>query len=127
MKLKELYQKYQNRTVEDGGCYMSKEAMQYASDIESTLKTIAKENGFCLHSFTIGHYFVSGFFEKEGKFVYFSRDIERYQKEISLKSAFSILIRSARSDDDYSGGRNNYCNFDVLAASVIDLCENPCY
>lgn len=127
MKLKGLYRKYQNHSVEDGGCDMSDEAIQFACDIKSTLKTIASENGFRLHSFSIGHYYVSGFFEKDGKFVYFSRDIERYQQKISFEKKYSILVRSARSDNDYRGGRNEYCNFDTLANNVIDLCKNPRY
>ena len=121
MKLEVLKQRYHGVILEDDGAYMSKEANAFARHIKAYLTGVAYENGFKLAKFDVGHYYVSGFFEKDGKYVYFSRDIERYNYPVDIQRDNNILIRTAESLTDYRGGSNNYTNFKSIANMALRL------
>lgn len=114
MKFEELEKKYQNNCVEDDGGYMSEEATTFAKDIKSYFSGIAKELGAKIVKCNIGHYCISGFIEKNGKYMYFSYSIPRGEAAIDLYEGNfleGILYRTAESTSDFKGGRNNFCNF----------------
>ncbi|MBQ2184718.1 MAG: hypothetical protein II399_08765 [Lachnospiraceae bacterium] len=58
----------------------------------------------------------SGFIEKDGKYVFYSFQDYRYWdwKE-------QILIRTAKSEKDYTGGANHYTNIDRMVDDVNAL------
>lgn len=111
MKINDLKRKYNGKAVEDLYCYMSEEAKSFARHLKATIKTIAQEQNFELVSYGVGHYYIYGFLKKEDKFIYFSRDIERYEQPIDLEKSgvFGFLVRTAKHEKDYTGGCNNYC------------------
>lgn len=114
MTFVELEKKYQNNAVEDDGSYMSDEAKSFAKDIKRYFADVATESGAELVKFNIGHYYVSGFIEKNGKYMYFSYSIPRGESAINLYAGDfleGILVRSAESTSDFTGGRNQFCNF----------------
>lgn len=120
MKLEVLKNKYHGLPLEDNGAYMSKEANAFARHIKAFLTGVAFENSMKLVQFNVGHYYVSGFFEKGGKYVYFLREIERFGNFVNLEKS-NVLIRWAESDSDYTGGTNNYTNLSAIGRDVLRL------
>jgi hypothetical protein len=58
-----------------------------------------------LLNYSRGHYILSGFIRKHDKFVYFSiSDVRHFPS----KWVDDILIRTAQSEEDYTGGANCY-------------------
>ena len=73
-----------------------------------------------LVSFHRGHYEVSGFVERQGKFVYFSvSDVRFFPGEWYN----NILVRTAQSDKDYTGGRNCYTSLENFTDSIDKLLQ----
>jgi hypothetical protein len=65
-----------------------------------------------------GHYYTSGFIEKDGKFVYFSiSDVRGFPNEWYK----NILIRTAEHEKDYTGGSNGYITLERFADKVGDM------
>lgn len=126
MKTKTFVKKYQGRGVEDWTSYMSDSAEQFAKDFKSTVKDIFKDDGIDIVNWSVGHYFMSGFFKKNDKHVYFSRNIERgYPINLESRDAmFGILVRTAKSDKDYTGGRNNFTSIKGLRQTVLTLFDD---
>ena len=126
MKTKTFVKKYQGRGVEDWISYMSDDAKQFAKDFKSTVKDIFKDDGIDIVNWSVGHYFMSGFLKKDDKYVYFSRNIERRGYPIHLEGhdvLFGILVRTAKSDKDYTGGHNNFTSMTDLRQTVLRLFE----
>ncbi len=121
MKLEVLKNKYHNNVVEDAGAYMSQKAKNFARHIKAYLTGVAYENDMELVQFNVGHYYISGFFKKRNKYVYFSREIERYNKPINLENKYDILIRTAESDKDYRGGFNYYTGIATIGRDSLRL------
>ena len=114
--LNELYRyvDYQFSTgVETGAGYKSFERKYI-----NYLKSIAKEYGWNVVNVGKNHYEFSLFFENNGKFVYVSISDVRY-----FKNEFwnRILYRTAKSEKDYTGGRNCYTNIGNLKYAIYGL------
>ena len=69
-------------------------------------------------NFSRGHYYISGFIERDGRFVYFSMSDVRH-----FPGGWhdNILIRTAKSDKDYTGGSNCYTTLDNFQRNVETL------
>lgn len=62
--------------------------------------------GATLKVFSVGHFYVSGFFELNGQLFYFSiSDVRMYTDSGHWGS---VLIRTAKDVKDFSGGTNTY-------------------
>lgn len=123
-----LFKRWQGKTIEDLCGVMSDSAKQFAKNIMLFLKRTLKSNDIELVKTSIGHYDFSGFLKnnKTNKYVYFSRDIERYNQPINLldKSCFGgFLVREAKNETDYRGGNNNFCNFFQIENKIIELSQ----
>jgi len=76
--------------------------------------------GSKLVEFNKGHYYVSGFVQKSDKFVYFSiSDVRHFPG----KWHGDILVRTAKSDTDYTGGSNGYITLERFAEAVNRLLD----
>jgi hypothetical protein len=65
-----------------------------------------------------GHFYVSGFIEQNGKYVYFSTsDVRSFRNEWYNH----LLVRTAKHDKDYTGGDNNYTTLPNVQKSVERL------
>ena len=74
--------------------------------------------GARLVNFSRGHYYISGFIERGGKFVYFSiSDVRHFKGDWHS----NILIRTAKSASDYTGGGNGYTNLENFTERVSSL------
>lgn len=65
--------------------------------------------------FSIGHFYISGFFTVEGKAWYFSISDVRFFPEDKL------LYRTAESYKDYTGGRNQYATITQGMAQSMNM------
>ena len=71
-----------------------------------------------LVNFNRGHYYVSGFIENDGKYVYFSvSDVRHFPGNWYN----NILVRTAKTERDYTGGSNRYTTLDNFTQAVADL------
>lgn len=106
-----LYRKYNGYQIEDMGAYKSNDFVSFARYMKRRMKAAAEEKGIQLENFTVGHYFVSGFFHKGDKWAYFSFDDCRY-KPINFDTCGvnGFLLRTAEGPKDYHGGHNNFTN-----------------
>ena len=75
-------------------------------------------SGARLIKFSVGHYILSGFIERDGRYVYFSISDVRYFKN---KWAENILIREAKNEEDYTGGSNGYTTLERFEQDVEEL------
>ncbi len=88
-------------------------AMKFKSHI---MKNLPK--GTILRYFNSGHYYVSGFVQKGNKFVYFSIPDVRFSNNEWMSN---ILIRTAESLRDFTGGVNSYTTLHDFKSRVNDL------
>jgi len=89
----------------------------FVRDFRSEYKKIAARIGANIE-LSVGHFYISGFFERGGKYVYFSiPDVRFFPGEYYV----NILIRTAKSNKDYTGGCNKQVIFDQLAPHVNAL------
>lgn len=118
--LQKIYSRYQGKMLEDDGAYKSKDFTTFASYMKRQFKAAAAERGITLHSFSVGHYDVSGFFEKDGMYVYFSYNEPRWDY-IDFNRGdcrFGFLVRTATSANDYRGGMNRFSNLENFMETV---------
>ena len=113
--------KWQGRTLEDDGCYVSKEFRSFQTAFGNAMKKIAQGIGAEVVNYSKGHYDVSGFIKRGDNYVYFSYDnglSSKGRTYVSLKDNDNngfmcpLLIRTAKHEKDFTGGTNNYAAFD---------------
>ncbi|MFW6124370.1 MAG: hypothetical protein ACOC5G_04030 [Acidobacteriota bacterium] len=84
-------------------------------------KKFVKNNlpdGAELADFLDGHYFLSGFIKRDNNFIYFSiSDVRHFPKSW----IDNILIRTAKDENDYTGGSNCYTTLDKFKRDVDEL------
>ena len=112
MKVQGFMKKYQGKILQDDGAYKSKEFINFAKDFRSVIKDLADTIDATIESWNVGHYYVSGFLEKEGKYIYFYYNEPRHMPIDLLRSDahMGILYRTAKGSKDYTGGCNQFCN-----------------
>lgn len=118
MTIKSFVKKWNGQSVQDDGGVVSQQFRMFARDFRSTAKTVAEELGAELVSFSAGHYDVSGFIEKSGKYAYFSFSVPRGERAMDLcEGGFmgNVLVRTAAGPKDYTGGWNNFCPMAEIA------------
>ena len=116
--LDSFIKKWNGRTLQDDGCYVSKEYKSFQTAFINAMKKIAAELGGEVVNASKGHYDVSGFIRVGDSYIYFSYDTslcDGGRTHIILKPnncwLEPLLIRTAKSDRDYTGGCNNYAPF----------------
>lgn len=88
--------------IEDTGCYTSDDFKSFARVFKNRFGKEIKKVGGTNHEQSTGHYDLSGFFDVEGQSYYYSISDVRYFK------VDEILLRTATSHKDYTGGMNHY-------------------
>jgi hypothetical protein len=73
-------------------------------------------------TFRRGHFFISGFAEnlRTGKLVYFSCSDVRFFPD---RWYSDILIRTAESTSDFTGGRNHSCTLETIREVALTLTQ----
>ena len=92
------------------------EFKSFSNDFIKDLKSLAQ--GYEFVNVNKGHFYVSGFIKKDDKYAYFSISDVRYFKNEWYNH---IMIRTAKSDKDYTGGNNNYTNLENFNKKIDSL------
>ena len=124
MNIISFKKKWNNKNIEDWGCYCSDEFKSFTRQFKNMLKSELGDN-YNLYGFKANHYDFSGFVEKNGCFVYISYSLNRHRPINFDSSNFfdGFLVRTAKSAKDYTGGINTYTNLDGLIDRVNKLLE----
>lgn len=94
----------------------------FAKDFKKYIKQNLPE-GAELIKFNKGYFYISGFITKDKKFVYFSIPDVRFDYKNWYKD---ILIRTASSDKDFTGGTNHFTNINKFKEDCIELFNRGC-
>ncbi len=124
MNMTAIIKKWTGKSIRDDGGVVSEQFKMFSRDFRSAIKTVANNIGAKLVSYTPGHYDMSGFLEKDGKYVYFHYSVPRGEYPMNLyESSFmgGVLIRTASGPKDYTGGQNRYCSFDGFERMANDI------
>ena len=106
--------KWDNKSLQDDGCCVSKEYSTFQNAFNREIKKIAEDAGATLVKFSKGHYDISGFIERNGKYVYFyySSSLCGDRATPKLKEENAMFCRTAKNTMDYYGGSNNFTSFE---------------
>lgn len=104
------------------GCYTGDDYKSFQTKYINFLKAICKQNHWQLVNVGRNHYCFSAFIKSaENKCVYVSISDVRY---FSDEWYNHILIRTAKDEQDYRGGFNNYTTLDGLELRVCELLDD---
>lgn len=92
-------------------------AMAFKADLLAQLP-----EGVKLEAYHVGHFYVSGFVSRGGKYAYFSISDVRYFRDDWVSN---VLIRTAESLTDYTGGRNCYTSLSDFGHNIARLLDLP--
>lgn len=92
---------------------------QFTRELRKELNRQLKQIDCRITKYSVGHFEVSGFAEKDGKFVYFNVGDVRYKPNWYA----DVLIRTAESTTDFRGGMNNRTSLESFGGSVGKLFE----
>ena len=117
--VKAFIRKWNGRTLEDDGCYVSKEFHSFQVAFFNAIRKIAKSLGGEVVNPSYGHYDMSGFIKRGDKYIYFSYSNgcgRGGRTHVVLKDDCywlqPMFCRTAKNERDYTGGYNNNCNFE---------------
>ena len=89
--------------IENDGCYTSEDFKKFCREFKSFINKEIKKVGGTNYKQNNGHYYISGFFTVGDKIYYISLD--------DIRSGYfhcSLLIRTAKNYQDFTGGRNHF-------------------
>ena len=128
--VKAFIRKWNGRTLEDDGSYVSKEFHSFQVAFFNAMRKIAKSLEGEVVNPSYGHYDMSGFIKRGDKYVYFnySNGCGRGGRtHVVLKDNGNwfqpMYCRTAKHERDYRGGYNNNCYFEDCE-SVIERLLN---
>lgn len=121
--VKAFIRKWNGRTLQDDGAYVSKEFHSFQVAFMNAMRKIANSLGGELVNHSYGHYDMSGFIKRGDKYVYFNYSNSLGhggRNHVSLKetSLYSMgccspmYFRTAANEKDYRGGSNNFHAFE---------------
>ena len=104
------------------GCYTGDDYKSFQTKYINYLRSICKQNHWQLVNIGRNHYCFSAFIKSaENKCVYVSISDVRY---FSDEWYNHILIRTAKNEQDYRGGFNNYTTLDNLELRTCELLDD---
>ena len=108
----------------DGHCFSSspvagKDYLSFQRESKALLAMMAEDIGCELYKFNKNHYEFSAVLRhlETGAFVYVSISDVR----IGNKWHTNVLYRTMKHDADWTGGQNNFCSLENLAAGIARL------
>jgi len=87
----------------ESSCSVTPQYAKAKATFKRTLNSIFGKENVVMNS--CPHFEFTGFIKRNGKYVYFSTGDLRWRN--------SMLIRTAKNDEDYTGGQNNEINYNV--------------
>jgi len=127
--IKAFIKKWNGRTLQDDGCYVSKEFHSFQVAFMNTMRKVANSLDAELVNHSYGHYDMSGFIKRGDRYVYFSYDNgcgHGGRTHVVLKDQMTtwtcpLLIRTAADSKDFRGGGNHYTSFERCQEMINDL------
>ena len=111
---------WDGKRLEDWGSSVSKEYKSFQQAMKREVKRLAEDVGATLASYNSGHYYQSGFVERDGLYVYFCYEsLDRCHVQLTDGSAF--YMRTASGLKDYHGGTNNNVTFSEFQVTMERL------
>ena len=106
-KMRKFVKQWNGMYLADTGTYVSNEFNTFQNAFKRLMAEVATELGGELVNFNKGHYYVSGFIERDGKFVYFNYSNYMNRSCVDLRNQDAFYCRTAKDSRDYHGGYNN--------------------
>ncbi len=117
---KDFIKTWDGRRLEDWGSTVSKEYKSFQRAMKSEVERIAREEGAMLVSYNSGHYYQSGFLERDGLYVYFCYEaLDRCKVQLASNGPF--YMRTAEGPKDFHGGSNNNVPFENFRETMRRL------
>ena len=118
---------WNNKSVEDAGSTMSKEANSFVKAFKNMLSRELESDGIEIINFEPNHYDCSGFLKKDNNYIYISYSIPRGGYRIDFNACNAqdgVLYRTAESDRDYRGGFNNFSSLYNLPSNIRKMFDD---
>lgn len=117
--------KWEDKIVEDWGTTNSFESKEFVKDFIKMLKRHLDKEG-CNINIKLNHYDLSGFIEKDGKYIYISYSIPRgFKIDFNASGAMDgVLYRAADNDHDYKGYYNNFSSLADIPRKILEMFDN---
>lgn len=117
---KDFIKTWDKRRLEDWGSVVSKEYKSFQRCMKNEVERLCKAEGARLVSYNSGHYYQSGFVERDGMYVYFCYEsLDRCYVELTDGRPF--YMRTASGPKDYHGGSNNNVTFSQFSETLRKL------
>ena len=92
----------------------AKDFVRFARNIKAEITDQIRDGGYTLRIYIRGCYYISGFVcGYDDRCVYFNISDVRYEHDRYNR----VLVREARNDHDYKGGRNVYVKLDEIGTA----------
>lgn len=111
MKRSKFFKSWNNRVLEDWGSIVSEDFNLFQNAFKRELNKIASDVNAKLVNYSKGHYDMSGFFERNGKYVYFHYSNFTFRTCVNLTSNNVMYVRKAKNEKDYRGETNYNVSF----------------
>ena len=106
--------KWHNYNFEPEEYKTAKDFVRFARNIKAGITDQIRDGGYTLRIYIRGCYYISGFVcGYDDRCVYFNISDVRYEHDRYNR----ILVREARNDHDYTGGRNVYVKLDEIGTA----------
>jgi hypothetical protein len=129
--VKAFIRKWNGRTLEDDGCYVSKEFHSFQVSFFNAMRKIAASLGGEVVNPCYGHYDMCGFVKRGDKYVFFNYDNScgrGGRSHVALRNDGNWLTpmycRTAKHDKDWTGGSNNNCYFEDCESVIERLLDS---
>lgn len=111
---------YDGRTIEDWGGVVSGDFKSFAHRFRNYIKRNAERYGYCLRKYFTSHYYISGYLEKDGKYVYISYYVPRWGAiDIHARDCTNgVLYCTAESTKDTTGGWNHFTSLEDMFEDI---------
>lgn len=117
MELEAFVKKRENHEFSNGPTKWP-DFLEFSKEFKQLLTQITKELEATLLMGSPGHYYLSWFVEKMGKYVYGNTSDVRH---FSNHRRDNILVRTAKDEKDFMGGQNQYTTIRELKERLAEL------
>lgn len=121
-KLEKFYNEFTGRAFENS-CFVTKDFASFSRKLKNALKADAEEADLELVAYSRGHFEVSAFLENSytGKIVYLR--VSEVRDRDCAAAMSCVLIRTAKSVKDFTGGQNYFVPLTEVVSSAKRLTD----
>ena len=121
-KLEKIYREFAGKEFENS-CFTTPDFASFSRKFKNALKKDAEEANLELVAYSRGHFEVSAFLENAstGKFVYIR--VSEVRDRDCAAAMSRVLIRTAKSAKDFTGGQNYFVPLTEVVSSAKRLTD----